>query len=308
MAEGNAPAARILCVGALTMDTIYRMPALPDGPGKFLPLDAMEIAEGMAASAAASIARLGGAVSLLTAVGDDAVGARLLAAMAAEAVDCALVRPTRGVPSGISTVLVDPAGERLIVPFYHPRLWGEPRVPAGIAGGEFAAVLVDVRWPDAAAPILAAAAAAGVPGILDADVGAPEALERLAPLASHIVASRPGARLLTGSDQPEVAAEALFRRFGAMTVVTAGEAGCFWIDANGVGVHRQAAFRVEAVDTTAAGDVFHGAFALGVARGWDDAKIVRFASAAAAVKCTRFGGRLGAPTLKETEALLGVRG
>jgi sulfofructose kinase len=67
---------RILCVGALTMDTIYRLPRLPDGPGKFLPTDVMEIAEGMAASAAASCARLGGDVALWASVGDDPVGAR----------------------------------------------------------------------------------------------------------------------------------------------------------------------------------------------------------------------------------------
>ena len=58
MSTNDAP--RILCVGALTMDTIFRMNRLPTQPGKYLPIDAMEIAEGMASSAATSIARLGG--------------------------------------------------------------------------------------------------------------------------------------------------------------------------------------------------------------------------------------------------------
>jgi len=63
---------RILCVGALTMDTIFRLDRLPEGPGKLIPLDAVEVAEGMAAAQAASIARLGGEAALWASAGDDA--------------------------------------------------------------------------------------------------------------------------------------------------------------------------------------------------------------------------------------------
>jgi sulfofructose kinase len=69
-------------------------------------------------------------------------------------------------------------------------------------------------------------------------------------------------------------------------------------------VKHEPAPAVEAIDTLAAGDTFHGAFALGLAEGWPIAKILPFASAAAAIKCTRFGGRLGAPTRAEVEAFL----
>ena len=294
----------ILCVGALTMDTIYRMTKLPDGPGKFLPLDAVEVAEGMAASAAASIARLGGRVALWTSVGDDAVGERLLAAMAAEGVDCSPVRPVAGVPSAVAAVLVDATGERMIVPFYHPFLWHGPVLPAGVAAGQYGAVLVDVRWPDAAAMALTTARQVGAYGVLDADIGLLATLARLAPLASYIVASRPGAAILSGVHDAEKAARQLARRFDAMIVVTAGEEGSFWAQAGSDDIHHTPAFKIEAIDTTAAGDVFHGAFALGLVEGMEGEELVRFAAAAAAVKCTRFGGRLGAPTRLETEALL----
>ena len=89
-----------------------------------------------------------------------------------------------------------------------------------------------------------------------------------------------------------------------VVVVTAGERGCFWVERGGSGVRHTAAPMVDAVDTTAAGDVFHGAFALGLIEGLTGEALVRFASSAAAVKCTRFGGRLGAPTRAETEAML----
>ena len=64
------------------------------------------------------------------------------------------------------------------------------------------------------------------------------------------------------------------------------------------------AFPVDVVDTLAAGDVFHGAFAFGLARGYPTYQIMRFASAAAAIKCSRFGGRAGAPAKSEVDALL----
>ena len=295
---------RILCVGALTMDTIFRMNRLPSRPGKYLPIDAMEIAEGMASSAATSSARLGGDVALWGSLGDDAVGDRARASIAAEGVDCGPVRRVAGVPSGIAAVLVDGDGERIIVPYYHPNLWRDPVLPAGFAEGAFAAVMVDVRWPEAAAMALRAARQAGAFGIFDADVASTEVLEMLAPLASHIVASSPGAALLSGVDLPDVAAGSMARRFSAMVVVTAGERGCFWVERGGSGVRHTAAPMVDAVDTTAAGDVFHGAFALGLIEGLTGEALVRFASSAAAVKCTRFGGRLGAPTRAETEAML----
>ena len=113
-----------------------------------------------------------------------------------------------------------------------------------------------------------------------------------------MIASEPGAFALTGEPDPALAAAILSRSNAEFVAVTAGERGVFW-----PGGH-QPAFKVDAVDTLAAGDVFHGSFAFGLAEGWAVGDIIRFASAAAAIKCTRFGGRLGAPTRAEVEAFL----
>jgi len=294
----------ILCVGALSMDAIFRMDRLPAGPGKFLPIEAFEIAEGMASSAACAIARLGGRPLLWSAVGDDPNGARAIAAMEAEGVDCTPIPRVAGAPTAFSTVLVDRLGERLIVPFYHPALWHNPVLPVALAEGDCAAVLVDVRWPEASAMALIEACRQGLPGVLDADVAPRETLERLLPLASHIICSRPGAAVATGSDDPEDAVGALARRCDVTVLVTAGEAGAYWRLPGEASVRHTPAPQVVAVDTTAAGDVFHGAFTLGLAEGMSADALMRFASAAAAVKCTRFGGRLGAPSRAEVLALL----
>ena len=288
----------ILCVGALTMDTIFRLETLPAGPGKFIPIEAVEVAEGMAAAQAATIARLGGSAALWASAGDDAIGDRLIQQISGEGVDTGRVRRVRGARSGFSTIFMDLRGERTIVPKYDADLMAAPLEAPELTG--IAAVMTDVRWPGAAELALRAAREAGIPGILDADVGPREIIERLVGLASHVVASEGGAALVTGGETPLQSAERLFSGHPGFVAVTAGEKGCWW--GSGGTVRHTPAPVVEAVDTLAAGDVFHGAFALGLVEDWPHEEIIGFASAAAAIKCTRFGGRLGAPTRAEVEA------
>jgi sulfofructose kinase len=161
-----------------------------------------------------------------------------------------------------------------------------------------------VRWPNAAARALEAARASGIPSILDADVSAPATLERLAPLASHIVASEPGATLLTGRRDPREAVVALAQQFDGFVAVTAGGEGVFWFERETGTVRHCPAPRVLVRDTLAAGDVFHGAFALALSEGQPIEQVMAFASAAAALKCSRFGGRAGAPDRAETERFM----
>ncbi|MES0033696.1 PfkB family carbohydrate kinase [Mesorhizobium sp. M0046] len=297
-------APRLLCVGALTYDTILRLDVLPSGAGKFLPSEAVQIAAGMAASAAASASRQGGQVWLWASVGDDAVGRDVIGQMEAERVDCSLVRRVEGGRSAIATILVDAAGERMIVPFYDAVTQADPdRLPSADFSC-FDAVLVDVRWPGAAALALAKAREYGIPAVLDADVASRPVLDLLLPLASHVVASLPAVRILCG---PEISAGSavaiLGERTGAFMAVTDGANGTAFRHP-GSNVRHLPSPRVEAVDTLAAGDVFHGTFALGLAEGWDEERTIAVASAAAALKCLRFGGRLGAPTRAETLAFM----
>jgi sulfofructose kinase len=159
---------KILCVGALTMDTIFRLDTLPEQAGKYLPREAVEIAAGMASSAAAAIARLGGEVALWGSAGIDPVGDRAIAELEAEGIDCSYIRRLDGARTAFSSILVDANGERIIVPFYDRRL-ASPSDPAPpIAAGAYVAVMTDVRWPWAAETALRAARDAGIPAILDA--------------------------------------------------------------------------------------------------------------------------------------------
>ncbi|WP_292247308.1 PfkB family carbohydrate kinase, partial [Mesorhizobium sp.] len=248
---------KVLSVGAFTLDTILRLDTLPAHQGKFIACDGVQIASGMATSAACAARRLGAEVSLWASAGDDAVGDQLVAEIEAEGVDCNLVRRVAGARSALAAILVDAHGERIIVPFYDREAQADPdELPADLSA--FDAVLVDVRWPGAAALALNAARANGRPAILDADTAPLEVLEQLLPLATHIVASEPAARIVCGHAlDPETACADLASRTDAFVAVTGGAAGSWWHDRSTGSVRHVAAPRIKAVDTLAAGDVFH---------------------------------------------------
>jgi len=196
---------------------------------------------------------------------------------------------------------VDPSGERLIPAFPGEGLGVAPdwvEWNAALAGA--GCVLADMGWPEAAARAFAEARARGVPGVLDADLSPRAESRALVPLADHAVFSEAGLRALTGEGDPRAALAALPLR--ESLGVTLGPRGYLWRDA--AGWHDAPAPPVEVVDTLGAGDVFHGAFALALAEGRGLPEAARFANAAAALKCARAGGRLGAPRRAEVEALL----
>ncbi|MEW6629907.1 MAG: sugar kinase [Pseudomonadota bacterium] len=296
---------RLLSVGAFTLDTILRVETLPAHQGKFIASDGVQIASGMATSAACAAHRLGAEVSLWASAGDDPVGDQLVAEIQAEGIDCSLIRRVAGARSALAAILVDQHGERIIVPFYDRKAQADPEALPLADLSAFDAVLTDVRWPGAAALALSAARDLGRPAILDADTAPVEVLERLLPLASHIVASEPAARIVCGHAlDPESACADLASRTDAFVAVTGGAAGTWWHDRTAGRVRHVEAPRIKAVDTLAAGDVFHGAFAVGLAEAMPPEHALRFASAAAALKCLRFGGRLGAPDRAETLAMM----
>jgi sulfofructose kinase len=272
---------------------------LPTAPGKYLPIETVRIAQGMATAQAAAIVKLGGRARLWASIGDDPTGDRIVNDLTTTGIDLNSLRRVPGAESGFSSIFSDRTGNSIIVPHYDPAIRSRPDTMPDFT--DVTVISVDVRWPDAAEVALHAARDMRVPGSLDVGAAAEDVLDRLLPIASHIIASEAGAFALTGEPDPAKAAILLSKGRAEFAAVTAGARGTFW-----AGGH-QPAFPVEAIDTLAAGDVFHGAFALGLAESWDIATTVRFASAAAAIKCTRFGGRLGAPTRAEVEAFLAER-
>jgi sulfofructose kinase len=299
--------AGVLCVGMCVWDRILAVPDIPARPTKCYARDLTETGGGPAATAAVAIARLGGEARLLARLGEDADGALAEAELARLGVDTAWLRRLPGARTACSMVALDEAGERLILAYPGQGLnvaadWVDwDRALAGVG-----CVLADMGWPTAAAPALREAARRGIPSVLDADLSPdPRAID-LVPLADHAAFSAAGLAVLAESKDPQTAlARMVARRGGYRGSVGVTEAGRGYLWVDGAGMHRAPAPAVLVVDTLGAGDVFHGAYALALAEGATLAEAARFANAAAALKCTRRGGRLGAPTRAEVAALLG---
>jgi sulfofructose kinase len=127
-------------------------------------------------------------------------------------------------------------------------------------------------------------------------------MDEILQYVNHLLVSSKFAREFTGESDSEKAAFKLASRGFKSTVITLGDEGCIGLSNNGMLI-RQKAFKVNVTDTTGAGDVFHGAFIYGLIQKWELKGIMEFASAAAALKCTRLGGR-GIPTLDEVRELI----
>jgi sulfofructose kinase len=225
----------------------------------------------------------------------------VLAALARDHVDCSGCQRLAGVSTALSAIFIDAQGERMIVTYRDQRLaMATPADPAALVATADA-VLADNRYPDFVRPICTAARERGLTVVLDADRPT-DLSEDLFRIATHVVFSSECLRATTGLDD---LGEALARIAGttqSFLAVTNGAQDVLWRD--GETLERSPVFAVSAVDTLGAGDVFHGAFTLALAEGRDIAAAMRFAAAAAGLKCSRLGGSMAAPRRAEVEALL----
>lgn len=304
--------ARVICVGHAALDRIYRIASFPPRPTKVRALEHIESGGGMAANAAATIARLGGKVELWSRIGDDDIGRKIRDGLKQAKVDVRHVQSFDGARSSTSAIIVDDDGERLIIGSRDAGMPSETSWLPLERIGEADAVLVDVRWLEAARVVMAHARREGVTTVLDAELGAREALPDLLDLADYAVFSEPALDdLLPGSDVAGKLA-AVLEHGGRHAGVTRGAAGYAWRERAPGGralsaLYEQPAYSVDVVDTTGAGDAFHGAMTLFLAEGLAGAEAVRLATAAAAMKCTRLGSRAGLPTRDELRTFLAAR-
>ncbi len=298
---GRARPKRLVSLGACTVDIVLKVDGVPSFDAKVMAEKGVALGAGMAVSAACAAAAMGAEVQVWGRMGADRIGDFFVADLADAGVDTRFVRRPPGSRSSIAAVIVDGAGRRLVAPWFDPALDADPGwLPLGELD-RMDGVLADSRWAEGSRRVLEAARARGLVRVFDGDVASRETLAELAPLATHAIFSEPGFGILTGGAEPGRALPELARRHGGVWGVTLGERGFAW--SGGGPARLLAPPPVEAVDTLAAGDVFHGAFAVAIVEGRSVAAAARLACAAAALKCARFGGRAGAPTRAEAEAL-----
>lgn len=287
----------ILVVGMAVVDFVFAIDVLPQAAEKYRAKDAQIVGGGPAANAAVGIARLGGKAKLGARLGSDSLADLIEADLKMEGVETSLMHRAAGGASSFSSVYVDTAGERQIVNFRGCNLanhcdWLDDASPAS-------AVLVDTRWTEGALKALQLARKWEVPGIVDGEAPIDP---RLLAEASHVALSRQGlASLSDKADLAEALAD-IRDQVSGWACVTDGENGVFYTDGDEI-AHCQS-FSVEVKDTLGAGDLWHGAFALKLAEGASECEAIRFANAAAAIKCTRFGGRAGSPDRDSVESFI----
>jgi sulfofructose kinase len=294
---GNAPV--IAAAGICCLDYIVTSPRVQWGDTSWVS-DFRTQGGGLAATALVACARLGADCTFLSLLGDDQIGDTVISELEAERIDTGGVIRVPGGQSPFSFIHVDQAtGDRTI---FHrkgsfPR--GTPEVQATLLSG-VQALVIDNIYPALSMASAKICRERGIPVVADLVPGPNN--QDILKLIDVLIAPRDYAEQMGLGSDPRTALDRI-RQLGPDTaVVTLGSDGCVWADQTGSG--DVPAFKVDVVDTTGAGDAFHGAFGYGQARGWSAAKCCEFASAVAAIKCTRPGGRTGLPSLEQTLTFL----
>jgi sulfofructose kinase len=291
----------IACLGITVLDRIQRVDNLPTTGGKFVAKDYFEVGGGPAATAAVAVAKMGHKVDFIGRIGQDSVADTMLTELASYGVNVEKCVHIAGASSAFSAVLVDDEGERMIINYQDKTLSRDPKPLESLDFSQYETILTDVRWPEGAKYALEQAKKHNIPSVLDADI-APDPIDDLVKLADHVAFSEPGLEKFTGVSDPIEGLKLAQKQTGGKVYVTVGSKGCYWLE--GDELFHEPVIKVDVVDTTGAGDVFHGALAVAVAECKENRESIVFSNTVAALKCTKRGGREGIPTRNEVDQKL----
>jgi len=289
--------AKVFVVGMAVVDFVFYLDDLPRNAQKYCANKAVIVGGGPGANAAVAVNRLGGQAYFGGRLGDDYLADIITGDLIHEGVDVSYVQRSKDAQSSYSSVYLDKEGERQIVNFRGSCLIDDTKWINGAP--EVDAFLVDSRWVEGAETALTEARDRGIAGVLDAEEPVDETLLQI---ASHIAFSKQGLLSLSKSNHLETALLEIASLVPGFCCVTDGEKGTLYVVDQKVA--HVPAFKVSVADSLGAGDIWHGAFALKLAEGAGVVEGMEFANAAAAIKCTRFGGRQGCPDRSETYSFI----
>jgi sugar/nucleoside kinase (ribokinase family) len=301
---------KILCAGGAVQDIIMRVERFPRAGEKVQASQFLITSGGQSGNAAVAVARLGADTRYAGALGDenDKIANEILAALEKEGIDCSGAVRVPGASSSVSTIMLDAQGEKMIATRRDSGLTDAGPADAAALVRDVDAVLIDNRYENFSRPICEAAAMRNIPRVVDLD--RPTTLDdTLLAASTHVISSADALIATTGINELPAALTIIGQSLKGFVAVTDGPKGVYWLDRNSNSgqVRHMPAFKVKAVDTLGAGDVFHGAFTFRLVESGDEVDAMRFASAAAAIKCTRFGGLTGAASRAEVEEFLASR-
>jgi sulfofructose kinase len=303
MSSNPAKSVNMLCVGHVALDMMFHVEQFPEFATKTTASDFIPGVGGMSGNAAVAAARLGANVGFAGPVGEDAAAQTFEQHFTREGVDCSRMIRLSGTASSVSAIIVDSKGERYIFNRRGDALKQPPPFDSKWLDG-INVLTADPRCPVWCEAALALARDREMISIFDGDIAPSDDLRRLVPLSEWAVFSQEGLQIFApGGRTVDMALRTAVLAGATVAAVTQGEQGVWWLRAGGQVMH-QPAIAVKAVDTTGAGDVFHAALGVALAEGQTDADAIGFAAYAAALKCKRPGGVLGAPNRQEVDLVM----
>lgn len=293
----------VIGLGQACVDYLGRVPLFPEEDGKMELIDLHRQCGGPASTALVTLSRLGVACSFLGSVSDDPFGSQIVQGLKEGGVDSSRLKILPGYSSQFAFIAVSKNNANRTI-FWHkgsvPHLTKEEIDLSVFSGARI--LHLDGLMMEASLEAARQAGGMGLTVVLDAGTMREGSLE-LASLVDVLIASSRFADPLVGRDAGAEAKLEVLRRLGPKTViVTLGSQGSLGWD--GENTVAQEAMPVRAVDTTGAGDVYHGGYIYGLLQNWPMAACMRFASAVAALKCREVGARKGIPALDEVKSFM----
>ncbi|MFM2344636.1 MAG: hypothetical protein RLZZ210_1247 [Pseudomonadota bacterium] len=302
----------IIFLGGCTLDKVWMVNNLPQGGFKSKAYKYFEVGGGMAANAAVAASRLGANAHFWGRAGNDIIGKTIKTELENYNINCQYFKLVDGACSPVSAVIVDDNGERMIINHSGNQLSQTPAWLPLYKLQDMQAVQVDTRWVEGAKTVLEHARVLNIPTILDAEKTPVDVFEQILPHTDYAIFSETGLmnfakdnyNIEINQNEYEILAKILQNYACKVVAVTKGKDGVMWLDRDEI-LHKnyQPSFKVKVIDTTGAGDVFHGAFTYAIANKYTTQKAMEFASATAALKCTHVGGR-GVPDLLAVEEFI----
>jgi sulfofructose kinase len=281
----------VLCVGHASYDLIFSVNQHPGADEKIVAESLLSCGGGPAANAAVCVAKLGLTSAFAGYLGHDIYGDKHYQELNDYGVNTKLI--IRGAsPTPLSTIIVKPDGKRCLINYK-----GDTQALASNAlnfsNVSAKVVLFDGHEPYISLPLAEKARQSKIPTVLDAG-SVHEGTLALMNHVDYLICSEKFASQYAGNEHQALSQLA---KLAPVVIITLGERGLIWQRGNEQGA--LPAYPITAIDTTGAGDAFHGAFAAALAAGMDWQTQLQYASAAGALCCMQMGARLGLPSQKE---------
>lgn len=291
----------VVGLGYCCVDFIGLVPRIPSIDESVRMLESTKQGGGVVATAIVTLARLGVKTCFLGCVGDDDNGRFVISDLKNEGVNISKMIIVPNLRTSFSYILIDKSTGKRTIAYYYDSLLLKYLAKIDMELIKEANVLHIDGAHEASIRAAKIAKKAGVTVSCDTAGYAPD-YHKILKFIDVFIPSIDMAQLLTGKMDPIEAAKKLLRAGPSIVGVTLGDQGSICVTKDRV--IRKPAFKVNVMDTTGAGDIYHGAFIFGLLQEWPLDIVVEFSNAVSAIKCEKLGGRAGIPTLSQVESFL----